>query len=151
MKNEERVIWGKEQYGTQPLGVEKAGLIALAVAAGPAAARIAQSAGAPRPRPLACGAAAARRDGANTVARLAAGSTIDLALEVARGHFRSGLSAVRPPGHHAENDRPMGFCLFNNVAVAARALQAEMGLEKLMILDWDVHHGTGTQPSPQEL
>lgn len=79
------------------------------------------------------------------VARLAAGSTIDLALEVARGHFRSGLSAVRPPGHHAENDRPMGFCLFNNVAVAARALQAEMGLEKLMILDWDVHHGNGTQ------
>ena len=79
------------------------------------------------------------------VARLAAGSTIDLAFEVARGHFRSGLSAVRPPGHHAENDQPMGFCLFNNVAVAARALQAEMGLEKLMILDWDVHHGNGTQ------
>ena len=79
------------------------------------------------------------------VARLAAGSTIDLALEVAQGHFASGLSAVRPPGHHAENNRPMGFCLFNNVAVAARALQAEMGLEKLMILDWDVHHGNGTQ------
>ncbi|MAI26698.1 MAG: histone deacetylase [Spirochaeta sp.] len=79
------------------------------------------------------------------VARLAAGSTLDLALEVAQGRFRSGLSAVRPPGHHAESNRPMGFCLFNNVAVAARALQAEMGLEKLMILDWDVHHGNGTQ------
>ena len=79
------------------------------------------------------------------VARLAAGSTTQLALEVARGAFRSGLSAVRPPGHHAESHRPMGFCLFNNVAVAARALQAELGIEKLMILDWDVHHGNGTQ------
>ena len=79
------------------------------------------------------------------VARLAAGSTTDLALEIARGHFRSGLSAVRPPGHHAESHQPMGFCLFNNVAIAARALQAELGLEKLMILDWDVHHGNGTQ------
>jgi acetoin utilization deacetylase AcuC-like enzyme len=81
------------------------------------------------------------------VALLAAGGSIDLALAVARGEFASGLAAVRPPGHHAEADRAMGFCLFNNVAVAARALQQEEGLERLLVLDWDVHHGNGTQHS----
>ena len=81
------------------------------------------------------------------VARLAAGGAIDLAREVARGRLRSGLAAVRPPGHHAEAARPMGFCLFNNVAIAARALQAEHGVGKVLILDWDVHHGNGTQRS----
>ncbi len=79
-----------------------------------------------------------------TVARLAAGASIDLARAVARGSAPSGLAAVRPPGHHAEADRAMGFCLFNNVAVAARALQAD-GVERILILDWDVHHGNGTQ------
>jgi acetoin utilization deacetylase AcuC-like enzyme len=78
-------------------------------------------------------------------ARLAAGAAIDLAAAVATGRVRSGLAAVRPPGHHAETDRAMGFCLFNNVAIAARALQAEHGVDKLLILDWDVHHGNGTQ------
>jgi acetoin utilization deacetylase AcuC-like enzyme len=78
-------------------------------------------------------------------ARLAAGAAIDLAAAVARGAVRTGLAAVRPPGHHAETDRAMGFCLFNNVAIAARALQAEHGVDKLLILDWDVHHGNGTQ------
>ena len=82
-----------------------------------------------------------------TAARLAAGAAIDLAAAVARGNVRSGLAAVRPPGHHAESDRAMGFCLFNNVAIAARALQAEHGVGKLLILDWDVHHGNGTQRS----
>jgi len=81
------------------------------------------------------------------VARLAAGAAVDLAREVASGRLRSGLAAVRPPGHHAESDRAMGFCLFNNVAIAARALQAEDGLERILILDWDVHHGNGTQHS----
>ena len=80
-----------------------------------------------------------------TVARLAAGGAIDLCRAVARGDFDSGLAAVRPPGHHAESDRSMGFCLFNNVAIAARALQAEDGVEKVLIVDWDVHHGNGTQ------
>jgi acetoin utilization deacetylase AcuC-like enzyme len=80
------------------------------------------------------------------VARLAAGGTVDLARSIARGDAQCGLAAVRPPGHHAETDRAMGFCLFNNVAIAARALQAE-GFDKLMILDWDVHHGNGTQHS----
>jgi acetoin utilization deacetylase AcuC-like enzyme len=81
------------------------------------------------------------------VARLAAGGTADLARSIAEGDASCGIAAVRPPGHHAEADRAMGFCLFNNVAVAARALQAECGLEKLLILDWDVHHGNGTQHS----
>jgi acetoin utilization deacetylase AcuC-like enzyme len=78
-------------------------------------------------------------------ARLAAGAAIDLAAAVASGSVRSGLAAVRPPGHHAETGRAMGFCLFNNVAIAARALQAEHGVGKLLVLDWDVHHGNGTQ------
>jgi acetoin utilization deacetylase AcuC-like enzyme len=80
-----------------------------------------------------------------SVARLAAGGTIDLCRAVARGDFDSGLAAVRPPGHHAEADRPMGFCLFNNVAIATRALQIEDGVDKVLIMDWDVHHGNGTQ------
>jgi len=79
------------------------------------------------------------------VARLAAGASVDLARAVARGEAPSGLAAVRPPGHHAEADRAMGFCLINNVAVAARALQAEGDAERILILDWDVHHGNGTQ------
>ncbi|MFP6629376.1 MAG: histone deacetylase [Myxococcota bacterium] len=81
------------------------------------------------------------------VARLAAGGTLDLACSIAAGEATCGIAAVRPPGHHAEADRAMGFCLFNNVAIAARALQAEHGLDKLLILDWDVHHGNGTQHS----
>ncbi len=79
------------------------------------------------------------------VARLAAGGTTELALRVARGELATGLAAVRPPGHHAESDRAMGFCLFNNVAIAARALQHELGVDKILIIDWDVHHGNGTQ------
>ncbi len=79
------------------------------------------------------------------VALLAAGGCTDLALRVARGDARAGFAAVRPPGHHAEADRAMGFCLFNNAAIAARAVQREAGVERVLILDWDVHHGNGTQ------
>jgi acetoin utilization deacetylase AcuC-like enzyme len=80
------------------------------------------------------------------VARLAAGTTAELALSISRAEMDAGIVCVRPPGHHAEASRAMGFCLLNNVAIAARALQAE-GLERLLILDWDVHHGNGTQHS----
>src|SRR5207247_66019 len=71
-------------------------------------------------------------------ALLAAGGAIQAAAT-------GGFALVRPPGHHALGDRAMGFCLFNNVAVAARAAQAELGLERIAIVDWDVHHGNGTQ------
>jgi acetoin utilization deacetylase AcuC-like enzyme len=79
------------------------------------------------------------------VALLAAGAAIDLARRVAAGRATAGLAAVRPPGHHAEAARAMGFCLFNNVAIAAAALKAEERVERILILDWDVHHGNGTQ------
>lgn len=78
------------------------------------------------------------------VARLAEGAAVDAARSVARGDVRSAFALVRPPGHHAESARPMGFCLLNNIAIAARALLAD-GLERIAIVDWDVHHGNGTQ------
>ena len=78
-------------------------------------------------------------------ARLAAGSVLELCRRVAEGELSRGFAAVRPPGHHAERDLAMGFCLFNNVAVAARALQRRHGIGRVLIADWDVHHGNGTQ------
>lgn len=74
----------------------------------------------------------------------AAGAPLDAARAVRDGRWRRAFCAVRPPGHHAERARPMGFCLFNSVAVAAHALLAE-GLQRVAVLDWDVHHGNGTQ------
>ena len=78
------------------------------------------------------------------VASLAAGSLLDLVTRVWKGEFKRGFAAVRPPGHHAERDRAMGFCIYNNIAVAAAGLRA-LGVERVMIVDWDVHHGNGTQ------
>jgi acetoin utilization deacetylase AcuC-like enzyme len=80
-------------------------------------------------------------------ARLAAGGLVDLCAEVGGGNLDNGLALLRPPGHHAEASRPMGFCLFNNVAVAAKALQASGAAGKVLIVDWDLHHGNGTQHS----
>ncbi len=79
------------------------------------------------------------------VACLAAGGCIDLTRSILRGDVTRGLAAVRPPGHHAEKNRAMGFCLLNNVAIAVRALQAEDGAPRVLVFDWDVHHGNGTQ------
>ncbi|TFH46518.1 MAG: histone deacetylase [ANME-2 cluster archaeon] len=76
-------------------------------------------------------------------ALLAAGGVI-AAVDAVIGGLDSVFALVRPPGHHAEPDRGMGFCLFNNVAIAARYAQVK-GLEKVLIVDWDVHHGNGTQ------
>lgn len=78
-------------------------------------------------------------------ARLAAGGIVDAAAEVMRGNWDNAFVAVRPPGHHAEAREAMGFCIFNNVAIAARYLQKEHGIERVAIVDFDVHHGNGTQ------
>ncbi len=74
-----------------------------------------------------------------------AGYALTAAERVARGELRSAFVATRPPGHHATPTKAMGFCLFNSVAVAARALQANGLAERVLIIDWDVHHGNGTQ------
>ncbi len=75
---------------------------------------------------------------------LAVGGTIDLARKVRNGSLDWGFSLPRPPGHHAVKHRAMGFCIFNNIALAAAALLAD-GIERILIFDWDVHHGNGTQ------
>ena len=78
------------------------------------------------------------------VALLAAGAACDAVDRVLEGPDRLALCLVRPPGHHALREAPMGFCLFNNVAVAAR-WAVHQGLSRVLIVDWDVHHGNGTQ------
>ena len=78
-------------------------------------------------------------------ALLAAGGTIELVGKVVKGELDNGFALVRPPGHHAEPGRSMGFCIFNNVAIAARHAVKVLGLERVMIFDWDIHHGNGTQ------
>ncbi|HEY2478376.1 MAG TPA: histone deacetylase [Solirubrobacterales bacterium] len=75
----------------------------------------------------------------------AAGGATAMARVLLAGEARAGFSALRPPGHHAEQERAMGFCLFNSVAVAAALAVAELGADRVLILDWDVHHGNGTE------
>ena len=79
------------------------------------------------------------------VSRLAAGAACEAVEAVMDDRADAVFCATRPPGHHAERDRAMGFCLFNNAAVAARYIQEAHGLERILIVDWDVHHGNGTQ------
>lgn len=78
-------------------------------------------------------------------ALLSAGSVLQTVDEVLNEKSRSGICIIRPPGHHAEMHEPNGFCIFNNVAVAARYATNCHGLDRVLIVDWDVHHGQGTQ------
>ncbi len=79
------------------------------------------------------------------VATRAAGAVCDAVERVLQGEDSTALCLVRPPGHHALPDGPMGFCLFNSIAVAARMAIAEFSLDRVLVVDWDVHHGNGTQ------
>ena len=79
------------------------------------------------------------------VARFAAGAVCDAVERVVAGEDRNALCLIRPPGHHALVDAPMGFCLLGNIAVAARIAVDELELDRVLIVDWDVHHGNGTQ------
>ncbi len=83
--------------------------------------------------------------GSLPAAYLAAGGVLAAADAIMAGTVDHAFCAIRPPGHHAESDRAMGFCLFNNVAIAARYLQRRHGVARVLIVDWDVHHGNGTQ------
>jgi len=81
------------------------------------------------------------------VALLAAGGLLKASELIMDGKIQNGFAIVRPPGHHAEASRAMGFCLFNNVAIGAEYLLKEHGLQRVLIVDWDLHHGNGTQNS----
>jgi len=83
--------------------------------------------------------------GSARAALLAAGAAVRAVDEVCSGQVRRAFCATRPPGHHAERRKPMGFCFFSNAVVAARHAQAAHGLERVAILDFDVHHGNGSQ------
>ena len=79
------------------------------------------------------------------VATLAVGGLLSLVDGVMNEKINNGFALIRPPGHHAEKDRASGFCLFNNVAIAARYVQKNYKIKRVLIIDWDIHHGNGTQ------
>ena len=79
------------------------------------------------------------------VALEAAGGVLNAVDAVVEGGAKNAFCAVRPPGHHASAGRGMGFCIFNNIAIAARYAQKKHGVSRVLIADWDVHHGNGTQ------
>jgi acetoin utilization deacetylase AcuC-like enzyme len=85
--------------------------------------------------------------GSLKAAYLAAGGALAAVDAIMTGQVEHVFCAVRPPGHHAEAGRAMGFCLFNNVAIATRYIQHKWGLKRVLLVDWDVHHGNGTQHS----
>lgn len=80
-----------------------------------------------------------------SIARLSSGGTVEAVKSVMENRVSNAFALVRPPGHHAETDRGAGFCVLNNVAIAARYAQAVAGIDKVAIIDWDVHHGNGAQ------
>ncbi|XP_048871351.1 LOW QUALITY PROTEIN: histone deacetylase 5 [Brienomyrus brachyistius] len=81
----------------------------------------------------------------SSAVRMAVGCVIELAFKVAAGELKNGFAVVRPPGHHAEESTAMGFCFFNSVAIAAKLLQQKLNVGKILIVDWDIHHGNGSQ------
>lgn len=83
--------------------------------------------------------------GTYDAALTSAGALVNVVEAVMTGQAANGMSLMRPPGHHALPGRGMGFCIFANVAIAARAAQVEFGAERVLIIDWDVHHGNGTE------
>ncbi len=83
-------------------------------------------------------------------ALLAAGGLCEAISKVCRGKLKNAFALVRPPGHHAERGQAKGFCLFNNIAVGARYAQESLGIGRVLIVDWDLHHGNGTQHSFEE-
>ena len=84
------------------------------------------------------------------VALLSAGGALKGLQQIMKGNIKKVFSLGRPPGHHAEKSRSMGFCLFNNIAIAAETARKKYGLNRIAIVDWDVHHGNGTQNSLYE-
>ncbi|XP_040294754.1 histone deacetylase 5 isoform X3 [Bufo bufo] len=77
--------------------------------------------------------------------RTAVGSLLEMTFKVASGELKNGFAVIRPPGHHAEESVAMGFCFFNSVAIAAKLLRQKMNIGRILIVDWDIHHGNGTQ------
>jgi acetoin utilization deacetylase AcuC-like enzyme len=83
--------------------------------------------------------------GGDRIARLAAGGAVAAVEAVIAGQVPAAYAMIRPPGHHAIADQSMGYCVFNNVAIAVRQAQQNHGVRRVMVVDWDVHHGNGTQ------
>ncbi|XP_073182032.1 histone deacetylase 5 isoform X8 [Lepidochelys kempii] len=81
----------------------------------------------------------------SSAVRMAVGCLVELAFKVASGELKNGFAVIRPPGHHAEESTAMGFCFFNSVAITAKLLQQKLSVGKILIVDWDIHHGNGTQ------
>ena len=97
------------------------------------------------PEPVELGPDAWTGPGTRDAMLLAAGGLLSVTEAVLNGEVDNAFALLRPPGHHCERAAPMGFCLFNNTAIAARWAQREGGVERVAILDWDVHHGNGTE------
>ena len=80
-------------------------------------------------------------------AMLSAGSIVELTTRVCTGELRNAMAVCRPPGHHCEQNQAMGFCLINNVCVAAAVARQQLGISRVLIVDWDVHHGMASSTS----